>query len=258
VTDPREVWTFDRRHVGRRVLVFDALPSTNDYAAALAVDPANSGVVVLAEFQTAGRGQYGRTWQSRPGTSILMSAVIDPPDGLDRPVVLTAWAAVSVAAAVRHLTGVPAAIKWPNDVLVRGKKVCGVLIERRHGAAVVAGIGLNVNQTADEFAVAELPDATSLAVITGQPVESRTVIGVLLRHLDDEFARLVEVGPGPLETDWRRQLGLLGRQVTAELADGGIAIGRVRQVGFDGLELETGDGAFRVLPAEVVRRMRTE
>src|SRR6266498_1996281 len=82
---PRETWELDTRHVGRRVLVYDALPSTNDAAADLAADPANAGAVVVADFQTAGRGQYGRTWQSRPGASLLMSVLLAPPATLRRP-----------------------------------------------------------------------------------------------------------------------------------------------------------------------------
>ena len=92
---PREEWSFDTRHVGRRVVVYDRLDSTNNTAAVLAADPENAGVVVVAETQTAGRGQYGRVWDAPPGTSLLMSVLLFPPVAVRRPVVLTALAAVT-------------------------------------------------------------------------------------------------------------------------------------------------------------------
>ena len=116
----------------RRVVVFDSVDSTNSVAAALA-DPADDGLVVIAGHQTAGRGRFGRVWQSRPGVSLLTSVVLFPPAELRRPAVLTAWAAVAVGEAVFALTGVQAKVKWPNDLLIRGKKVCGILIEQRAG-----------------------------------------------------------------------------------------------------------------------------
>ena len=252
--DPRETWELDTRHVGRRVLVYDSLPSTNDAAADLAADPANAGAVVVADFQTAGRGQYGRTWQSRPGTSLLMSVLLAPPANLRRPVVVTAWAAVGIAEAVLALTGVQARIKWPNDLLVRGKKVCGILIEQ--GTGLVAGIGLNLNQTADDFAAAGLPDATSLALIAGAPFDPRAVAVAVLRRLDAEYERLTTGELVPLEADWKWRVGLLGRHVVAELTDGSRVTGRLRDLTFAGAELEVGDAGVRAVPPEHIRHLR--
>src|SRR6187401_2775554 len=119
---PRDIWHFDTEHIGRRVLVYDRVDSTNSLGASLASTEGADGLVLIADEQSAGRGQYGRTWQSRPGSSLLMSVVLRPPEQLRRPVILTAWAAVSVAEAVLALTGVQARLKWPNDLLLRGKK----------------------------------------------------------------------------------------------------------------------------------------
>src|SRR5439155_21260352 len=121
----------------------DRVDSTNTRGAALAAaDPDADGLVLVADDQLAGRGQYGRVWQSRPGSSLLMSVVLRPPPELRRPVVLTAWAAVAVADAIRALTGAQSRIKWPNDLLIRGKQVCGILIEQTgtgRGVTAVAG-----------------------------------------------------------------------------------------------------------------------
>lgn len=251
---PREIWRFGTRQIGRRVLVFESVPSTNDVAAELAAEPESAGTVVLADFQSAGRGQYGRVWESRPGASLLASVLVFPPPALVRPVILTAWAAVAVGDAVRQLTSVQARIKWPNDLLIRGKKICGILIEQKAGTVV--GIGLNLNQSADDFAAAGLPQATSLAVVSGSRVDPKTAAEVLVHRLDEEYGRLVSGERGALEADWKWRIGLLGRQVVAELADGSTAAGRLREMGFEGLELEHGGGSFQVLTPEAVRHLR--
>src|SRR5262249_24480271 len=150
------------RRLGRRVVVYDRVDSTNTLAAALADDPGNDGIVLLADEQTAGRGQHGRSWHCPAGTGALRSALLLPPPQLRRPALLAAWAAVSVCETVRWCTGLQAKIKWPNDVLLRGRKVCSILIEQAR--ATVVGIGLNVSQSAESLAAAGLPEAGSLAL----------------------------------------------------------------------------------------------
>src|SRR5436189_3289930 len=95
----------DGRRIGRRVLVYDCVESTNSLALAVAGDPASDGLVLVAREQTAGRGQHGRTWLSPAGSSVLLSAVLFPPPPLRRPAILTAWAAVSVCETIRETTG---------------------------------------------------------------------------------------------------------------------------------------------------------
>src|SRR5215470_13247415 len=159
-TRPADTWDLPTRHLGRRTIVFDRLDSTNTYAAARADDPANDGLVVVAREQTAGRGQHGRTWQAPAGSSVLLSVLLFPPPALRRPALMTAWAAVSVCETVRALSALEPRIKWPNDVLAEGRKICGILILQRavnQGSAVIAGIGFNVMQSAADFATADLP-----------------------------------------------------------------------------------------------------
>jgi BirA family biotin operon repressor/biotin-[acetyl-CoA-carboxylase] ligase len=184
-----------------------------------------------------------------------MSVVLRPPPELRRPVVLTAWAAVSVAEAVLSLTGAQARIKWPNDLLVRGKKVCGILIEQTGTGGVVttiAGIGLNLNQTVDEFAQSNLPDATSLGIVSGGLIDARTAAGVLIRKLDHEYARLVAGERVAVESDWKWRIGLLGRHVVIEHLGGDVTSGRLRDMAFDGLEVEDTSGIVRVIAPESV------
>src|SRR5262245_7258573 len=265
---------FETAYVGRRVLVYDETDSTNDRAAELAADPGNAGVVVLARSQTAGRGQYGRSWHSPPDQSALLSVLLFPPQELRRPAVLTAWAAVAVGEAILRLTGLQARIKWPNDLLLGGKKVCGILTECRvqsaecrvenptqHSALstqhcpVVAGIGLNVNQTPPDFERTGLLSATSLAMEAGKPFELRAVVGELIGGLDAEYARLLEGNLATLEACWKWRVGLLGKHVIAECADGSTVSGRLREMSFAGVELVQPNGSRRVLPPEIVRHL---
>jgi len=250
---PREEWHLDTQHIGRRVLVFDHLDSTNTYAADLAQDSSNDGVVVLADQQTAGRGQYGRTWQAPAGTSVLLSALLFPPPELRRPVVLTAWAAVSVCETIRRATGLQAKIKWPNDVLLHGCKVCGILVEQ--GRGTVAGIGLNVNQTAEHFAQVGLTQAASLAMQCCERLDCREVARLLIEQLDEEYVRLCHGDLATLEACWKWRIGLLGKPVTAECHDA-VHHGRLRELAFAGLELEQPDGRTLLLPPEGVRHLK--
>src|SRR5262245_20611741 len=116
---PEAEWHLNTHRLGRRVLVFDCLESTNTFAASLPYDPANDGLVVLAREQTAGRGQHGRSWHCPAGTGVLLSVLLFLPPELRRPVLLAAWAAVAVCETLAQWTTYPAEIKWPNDVLVR-------------------------------------------------------------------------------------------------------------------------------------------
>jgi BirA family transcriptional regulator, biotin operon repressor / biotin---[acetyl-CoA-carboxylase] ligase len=228
-------WGLPTRHVGRRVLVFDRVDSTNSLAAALATDPANDGVAVLAREQTTGRGQYGRAWLARADTSVLLSVLLFPPPELRRPVLLTAWAAVAVCRTVKHFTGFDARIKWPNDVLVLGKKVCGILLEQ--GTGTVAGIGLNVSQTAEEFAFAGLPHAASLSQFTVQVLAPDEVARTLIAELDYWYGVLLDGRHADLERAWQRHLGLVGAHVRLELPEA-VHQGRLRSVSFDAAVLE--------------------
>jgi BirA family biotin operon repressor/biotin-[acetyl-CoA-carboxylase] ligase len=247
----------DEQVIGRRILYFDSLDSTNSHALGLAHDPSNDGLIVLAGEQSAGRGQYGRIWTAPAGSSVLMSVLLFPPPELRRPAVLTAWAAVSVCQLIRQLTGIHATIKWPNDVLISERKVCGVLIEQRStGAgrlATVVGIGLNVTQPAEWFAQAGLTEGTSLALHANQSLVSRDVALSLITQLDECYRRLLAGHLGELETSWQRHLGLDGSQVVVECMGESLR-GRLLNVTFAGLELETAGQKVRLQP-EIVRHI---
>jgi len=254
MNQPRDEWRLGTHLIGRRVLLFDHLDSTNNLAAEFAADPGNEGIVILADTQTTGRGQHGRSWTAAPGSSVLLSLLLFPPPTLRRPAILQAWAAVAVCQTVRRATGRMARIKWPNDVLVRGKKVCGILIEQ--GRGTVAGIGLNVCQTAADFAAAELSQAASLAQFAATPLDTAPVARTLIHQLDEDYTALLDGDLATLEACWKWHLGLLGRQVIAECPDG-VVSGRLRELTFTRVELEReGEASVTLVPEKVLHLSR--
>ncbi len=236
-----------REHIGRQVLVFEEVDSTNTVASAYP-----PGTAVIAMHQTSGRGRFGRTWTSRPGSSLLLSVLLSPPPELRRPSILTAWAAVAIGDAIFKLTGLQARIKWPNDLLIRGKKVGGILIEQ--GVSTIVGIGLNLNQSQAEFDAAELSRASSLELSSGKPVEHRRAAETVLMCLDAEYSQLLSERTA-VEAQFQWRIGLLGRQVSIELSDGSRLVGRLHEMTFDGLDLELGDGSHRRIVPERVEHV---
>jgi BirA family biotin operon repressor/biotin-[acetyl-CoA-carboxylase] ligase len=166
---------------------------------------------------------------------------------------MAAWAAVSVCETILACTGLQAKIKWPNDVLLRGRKVCGILIEQARGTVV--GIGLNVSQSADSFAHVGLPDAGSLALFTSAPLEWQTVARQLIQHLDEEYDRLCAGDRGTLEACWKWRSGLLGREVVVECHDA-MHRGRLLDMTWEGLVLEVREDGTRMILPETVKHIR--
>lgn len=252
---PREIWHLPHRHIGCHVAVYATLDSTNRLAAELLSGAHDQwqGWAVVAEEQTAGRGQHGRLWLTPPGTALLLSVLLEPPPSLRRPVLLTAWAAVAVADAITKLTGLHAQIKWPNDLLVHKRKVCGILLEC-HGPAAIAGIGLNLSQRSEDWQVLGLPHAVSLLQAAGTAPTIRRAAECVLSQLDELYDGLLAGQLEPLREKWQCRLGLLDRWVRAELSDGSWCSGRLAELRFDAVTLTT-SGRCYVWPPERIRHL---
>jgi BirA family transcriptional regulator, biotin operon repressor / biotin---[acetyl-CoA-carboxylase] ligase len=243
-------WELGTRRVGRRVAVWDRVTSTNDLAARASGTPANDGLVILAEWQSAGRGRRGRSWSAPPASSLLMSLLLFPPPALDDPAWLTALAAVAAAEVVEAATGRDARIKWPNDVRVAARKVAGVLVER--GPAAIVGIGLNVNLGPDDFPEALRDSASSLQVLAGAPLDRSELARALIGRLDAHYDRGLAEGPAALSGPWRARLEPLGRMVRLETA-GGPVVGRLVDADLArGLAVATDGGRTRRVAAPEV------
>ena len=249
---PLEEWRLATKHLGRQVLIFAQMNSTNTYAAGLGNDPANSGMVVMAHEQSAGRGQHGRTWQCPAGMGVLMSVLLFPPPAVRRPVILAALAANAVCETIRRATDLQARIKWPNDVLVRGRKVCGILIEQT--GPTVMGIGLNVLQSESAFEEAGLPEAASLEMLAGKSLDRDEIARQLIGELDEQYGQLVDGNLDKLESAWKWRMGLLGKQVEVECVDHALQ-GRLHEIGFDGMVVCPYDGPPQHILPERIKRI---
>jgi len=213
---------------GWRVEVVPETPSTNAVVSARAREGTAEGLVVTTEHQTAGRGRLDRGWEMPPRAAIAVSVLLRPDVPAERWPWLPLMAGVAVVETVREL-GCDAGLKWPNDVLVRGRKLCGILVERvegsagsKPGAAAVVGIGLNTSLSADELPV---PTATSLAIESGAPVDRTEVLATLLAHLGTAYDAWRE-RPDELAAAYGRLSVTVGERVRAELPGGSALVGQ--------------------------------
>jgi len=194
--------------------------STQAVAFALAADGAADGTVVVAESQAAGRGRRGRAWVDEPGASLLASIVLRPRLEPARLPGLSLAAGVAVAEALTRTAGLAPRLKWPNDVLVDGRKIGGILLESRLGGATagqvtaVLGIGLNLGQRL--FPADLAPRATSVWLATGRLVDREVLLTALLDALADWRRRLESRGFAPVRARWRELADTLGRTVTVD------------------------------------------
>jgi len=183
---------------------------------------------------------------------VLMSVLLFPPPALRRPVVLAALAANAVCETIRQSTDLQARIKWPNDVLLRGRKVCGILIEQT--GPTIMGIGLNVLQSESVFEDAGLPVAASLEMLAGKSLDRDTIARLLIAELDDQYDTLVNGNLDKLESAWKWRMGLLGKQVEVECVDQ-LFQGRLDEIGFDRLVVRTDGGQPQYILPERIKHI---
>lgn len=198
--------------IGRKILRYDHVESTNDLAREFAERDEAEGLVVFANKQRAGRGRMGRQWLVPPGTSLQFSILLRPPLAPQYAARLMPMAALAVVRALESELNLQPTLKWPNDVLLNGKKVCGILTESSivgaNLAYVVMGIGLNGNYAMRDFP--ELaPFATTLQDVLGQEIDLGNLERALLAELDAYYARVC--GGESLTDEYRARLGMLGQ-----------------------------------------------
>lgn len=239
--------------LGGQIRALSSVTSTSDIAWAWADAGCAEGTVVFADEQVTGRGRFGRRWECPRGDGLLMSVVLRPV-GTVGPAHVTAVAALAVAEAAEELAGLDAAIRWPNDVTVGGRKLAGVLVERRGGEGVlpcVLGVGLNVNVDREQFPEDLRETATSLRAEAGRSFTLEEAAGAVLRRLDARYGQVAAGGWDAVAAAWRARCSLVG--ATTEVDVQGQRL-RGLVVGVDalaGLELELPGGDRRLCRPEV-------
>ncbi len=231
--------------LGRKIVYYESIGSTNDEARQLALAGTPEGTLVLAEEQTAGRGRLQRRWMAPKGEALLFSLIFFPtalPHGAQELVMLSSLACMQ---AIEAQTGVRPAIKWPNDLLLDGKKLAGILTDLGQASErlyAVVGIGLNVNTDLSPW-----PDisrqATSLRQVLGHPVPRLPLLQEILRQIEARYDRL-RTGESPLD-EWVANLATLGQQVQVVTPEETLQ-GQATGVDPDGaLRLTLADGTIR-------------
>ncbi len=246
----------ETRAVGRALHVYEEVSSTNDVAMALGDAGAPHGTAVVAERQTQGRGRLGRAWASPPGVGLWASVVLRPAVPAAVAPAMTLAGGVAAAEAIDAEAGVRTALKWPNDVLLDGRKVAGILTELRTEEEAVAhlvmGIGINVHQGRSEFPPELAETAISIRQATGRALSRVRLLQRLFARLEAWYQRFMGEGPSVVAAAAAARMPMLGQRVVA-VAGGERWEGTAVRLDGDGaLVIDLAGGRTRrVLAAEV-------
>ncbi|MCJ8011051.1 biotin--[acetyl-CoA-carboxylase] ligase [Paenibacillus sp. KQZ6P-2] len=232
--------------IGRKVKMIESTVSTQEEARMLAEEGAPEGTLVIAEEQTGGKGRMGRKWYSPKGKGIWMSLVLRPEQPMHYMPQLTLLTGVAVCRAVRKVSSVEAGLKWPNDLLVNGRKICGILLESaaedEYVRYCIAGIGISVNLDPEDYPEELAGVATSLKIESGEQVERATLIASVLEEFENLYGLYQQEGFGPIASLWEALSVTLGKPVTVNTARGLVegTAAKLDQTG--ALLMDIGDG----------------
>lgn len=223
--------------IGRDIRVFEETNSTNDIVEKLARDGVKEGVVVFAEAQTRGRGRLGRKWLSPARRGLWFSVLLRPDLRPQAATQLTVAAATALCRAIRAQTELKPQVKWPNDILINGRKVAGVLTELAaeidHVKHLILGIGVDVNLSASEFPVELKKIATSLKIESGRHLNRLDLAAAILRELDADYQRIKSGRFAEVADEWEEQCITLGQRVRIHIGNREIT-GRAEALDDDG------------------------
>jgi len=212
--------------IGRTIHFEDQVTSTQKIAQGLASEGTPEGTIVVADQQTSGRGRMARAWYSPSGTGIWMSLIIRPNIPVSSTPQLTLLTAVAIVQAIEEVTPLKPDIKWPNDLLINGKKVVGILTELQAEAdqvhSVIIGTGINVNQQESDFPDELKPIATSLFQESNKKVERSQLIQSILLKFENLYHLYLENGFRPIKLLWESYAISLNREITARTLNGSV------------------------------------
>ena len=214
--------------IGREVLFFSEIDSTNREARDRAEKEAIEGTVVIADSQSRGKGRLGRSWESPSGANLYLSIILRPRISLPAAAQITLLAGIAAARALSGVSGLECRIKWPNDIFLRGRKLAGILTEMEGKGAkvrfIILGIGVNVNWRREDFPVGLRETATSLCAETGKEISRVAVAAGFLHEMEREYSSFLREGfSARLREEWSRLSWVLGKRVTLSLPEGTIS-----------------------------------
>lgn len=231
----------ETERIGRKILFFETIGSTQKQALKAADEGAPDGTIVVTNDQSAGRGRIGNGWTSERGKNATMSLILRPPLPIRKTPQLTLVAAVAAVETIEAQAGVRCGIKWPNDLLYRGKKLVGILTELQAEAtfvkSVVIGIGFNVNADPETFPAEVAQRATSLKAITGRSLDLTTFVQVFLKKFEERYAQYLQEGFKAIKPLWERYAISLGKAIRVRRPGGKVLEGIARGINDEGVLL---------------------
>ncbi|GAA0347822.1 bifunctional biotin--[acetyl-CoA-carboxylase] synthetase/biotin operon repressor [Bacillus carboniphilus] len=242
--------------LGKKVYYHDTVTSTQKIAHELAGQGAQEGTLVIADQQESGRGRMDRQWYSPKGTGVWMSLILRPKLLPTQTPQFTLLTAVAVAQSIEEVTGITPDIKWPNDLLIRGKKCTGILTELQAEADqvryMIIGIGINVNQDASDFPEELQEIATSLKMVKKQEIPRAKLVQEILRRLEKLYDLYIQLGFEPIKLLWESYSTTIGKTINARTMNRNI-VGKAIGLSHDGvLLLEDEEGVqHRIYSADI-------
>lgn len=236
------------KRLGTRFHYFEEINSTNSHARRLAETGAPEGEVVIAERQSDGRGRLGRSWESPPYCNLYFSLLLRPTLAPAQAPQITLMAAVALADTIASLVSEPPTIKWPNDILLQGKKLAGILTESSCDAKriefVILGIGVNLNFPRERMPASIRDRATSLMEVEGKSFSRENFLRRLIQDLDRCYGILEDFGFDAIAPRWQARFGFKGKAVRVEMG-GDVLIGQAVGIDHDGALLVEDDRGER-------------
>lgn len=234
--------------IGRKIVYMESCPTTQSIAHEEARQGAADGTVVISEEQTAGKGRLARNWSSTKGKGIWMSIILRPDIPPQLSPQFTLVAAVALTRSIADVAGVTPSIKWPNDLLINGKKCTGILTELQAEAdrvqSIILGIGVNVNQFLEDFPKELQSIATSIRIETGKEIDRVLLTAKIFEYIEKYTDLYIEQGFKPLKLLWEGYSDTIGKRIRASMVNKEI-IGRAVGITEEGvLQLQTDDGVI--------------
>ncbi len=232
------------KEFGRTIFTFDSIDSTNTFAKTLSEQKGPHGTLIIADEQTTGRGRLQRQWISTKGKNLLFTLIFYPEFGIEKISLLPFVGSLAVTDAIENLTGLSVTCKWPNDVLINGKKVCGMLLEssagRSRSSKVILGIGVNVNQ--EKFPEDLLLKASSLKNESGIEIHRVRLLASIAEELENRYDQLAHYPSQLLLSDWKMKALLFGKKITVLESEFSYAATAIDVAEDGSLIIQTDDG----------------
>ncbi|MDP2208507.1 MAG: biotin--[acetyl-CoA-carboxylase] ligase [Bacteroidota bacterium] len=238
--------------IGRDIISFETIDSSNTYAKTLSDADAKNGMIIIAEGQTCGRGRFNRKWESQKERNLTFSILLKPESALNKIGLLPLLTASAVAKAIEAVTNLEVECKWPNDILINGKKTCGILIESTSTLKInriIVGIGLNVNQ--ELFPDGIRLTATSLKNEFGKTIDRIILLADILNRFEDMYFRFTQNDTKEYLSDWISRCKMFGKEISVSYFEKQIH-GKVLRIDSDGsLILKSEDNEIKLFSGDV-------